>query len=88
MPPWLPAVLELLKRASATLGEAGIAQLVTVHKHLAPSRQNGTANLSAARPCYALITLAMVVGTHQSRHGRRGRTILHALRGVEHVDMT
>ena len=60
----LPAILELLCRASAALREACVAYLVAFHKYLSAGFVYSLCNVGACSLCYALIALAVVVGTH------------------------
>ena len=58
-----PAILELLGNATATLGETGIAYLVVVHQCLSTSGTKRLHHIRLRGIRYALIALAMVVGT-------------------------
>ena len=60
----LPAILELLGHASAALRESCIANLVAIHQYLSASLTYCLFHMCVVGACYALISLAMVVGTH------------------------
>ena len=60
----LPAILEFLSDASATLVETGIADVTVVSENLSACQADGFLHMLVARMADALIALAMVIGTH------------------------
>ena len=58
-----PASREGFRRPAATLREAGVAYLVLRNQHFSPRRGYSGRSLGIGRLRYALVTLAMVVGT-------------------------
>ena len=65
---WFPAVFKFLIHSAAALREACIAKFATIGEHFAPSGIYGIAHALGALARDALITLAMVIGTHVEVH--------------------
>ena len=60
----LPTILILLAHTAAALAETGIADVAFRHEHLATRGTNGHGHVGTRLLGYALVALAMVVGTH------------------------
>ena len=61
---WLPAVFKFFKHTATRFREAGIAKVAAIHEHLAPCGFDSLLHRFGRGACYALIALAVVVGTH------------------------